>query len=69
MQWDTSIHDWLEGGGETIHLVGMIDDATSRILGRFVRHDSTEENLHVLCAYLERYGRPLEFYTDKSGDV
>lgn len=67
VQWDTSVHDWLEGRGETIHFVAMIDDATSRLFARFVRHDSTEENLRVLWVYLERFGRPLEFYTDKAG--
>lgn len=66
VQWDTSVHDWLEGRGEAIHLIAMIDDATSRMFARFVRHDTTEENMHVLWAYLERYGRPLEFYTDKA---
>lgn len=67
VQWDTSVHDWLEGRGETIYLVAMIDDATSRMFARFVRHDTAEENMRVLWAYLERYGRPLEFYTDKAG--
>jgi hypothetical protein len=66
VQWDTSEHDWLEGRGEKIYLVTMIDDATSRVFARFVRHDSTEENMNVLRQYLERFGRPLEFYTDKA---
>ena len=30
VQWDTSEHDWLEGRGEKIYLVVLIDDATSR---------------------------------------
>lgn len=66
VQWDTSEHDWLEGRGEKLYLIHMIDDATSELLGRFVRHDSTEENLRLLRAYLERNGRPLAFYTDKA---
>src|SRR6516162_8468091 len=37
VQWDTSDHDWLEGRGERIYLIGMIDDATSRAWGRFAR--------------------------------
>src|SRR5713226_4524501 len=44
VQWDTSDHDWLEGRGERIYLIAMIDDATSRALGRFARQDSTAEN-------------------------
>jgi transposase len=66
VQWDTSEHDWLEGRGPKLYLVAMIDDATSQAYARFARHDSTEENLRVLWGYLERRGRPVEFYTDKS---
>jgi transposase-like protein len=66
VQWDTSEHDWLEGRGEKIYLIKMIDDASSRLFARFVRHDSTEENMAVLQEYLQRFGRPLEFYTDKA---
>jgi biotin operon repressor len=67
VQWDTSVHDWLEGRGEQMSLISMIDDATSRLLARFVRHDSREENMRLLWAYVERFGRPLAFYTDKAG--
>jgi hypothetical protein len=66
VQWDTSEHDWLEGRGEKLYLIHMIDDATSELYARFVRRDSSEENLRVLWGYLERYGRPLSFYTDKA---
>jgi transposase len=66
VQWDTSEHDWLEGRGPQLYLVSMIDDATSIAYSRFVERDSTEANLGVLWGYLERWGRPLEFYTDKS---
>lgn len=67
VQWDTSDHDWLEGrGSERLYLIAMIDDATSRLWARFVRHDSTEENMNVLEAYLKRNGSPLAFYTDKA---
>jgi hypothetical protein len=66
VQWDTSVHDWLEGRGPRLYLVAMIDDATSLAYARFVEQDSTEENLGVLWGYLEGWGRPVEFYTDKS---
>jgi len=66
VQWDTCIHDWLEGRGERLYLIAMIDDATSRVHARFVRHDTAEENMRVLWQWLERYGRPLAFYTDKA---
>lgn len=66
VQWDTSVHDWLESRGECRYLIAMIDDATSRVYARFVEHDSTAENMGVLWGYLERFGRPLAFYTDKA---
>ena len=66
VQWDTSEHDWLGGRGESIYLISMIDDATSRLFARFMRHDSTEANMRVLWAYLERFGRPLAYYTDRA---
>src|SRR5215472_17134113 len=66
VQWDTSEHDWLEGRGEKLYLIAMIDDATSRLFARFVRSDSTEENMKLLWSYLEKFGRPLSFYTDKA---
>jgi hypothetical protein len=67
VQWDTSTHDWLEGRGEEIYLISMIDDATSRLSARFVRHDTSEENRLLLRSYLKQYGRPVAFYTDKAG--
>ena len=66
VQWDTSEHDWLEGRGEKLYLIAMIDDATSRLWARFVRHDSTEENMKLLWSYVEKFGRPLSVYTDKA---
>lgn len=66
IQWDTSEHDWLEGRGPKLYLIALIDDATSRVVARFVERDSTEENLHLLRTYLETHGRPLAFYTDKA---
>lgn len=66
LQWDTSEHDWLEGRGPRLYLISMIDDATDRVLARFVLSDSTEENMRLLWTYLEQHGRPVNFYTDKA---
>lgn len=66
VQWDTSDHDWLEGRGEPVyHLVRMIDDATSRSWGRFVQRDGTRENMGVLWEYVKRFGRAVDYYTDR----
>ena len=45
MQWNTSEHDWLEGRGEELYRIAMIDEATSRRFARFVRSDSTEPEI------------------------
>jgi hypothetical protein len=66
VQWDTSDHDWLEGRGEEILLINMIDDATSRWFARFVVSDSTVENMNLLERYVQKHGRPLAYYTDKA---
>src|SRR5215471_3230975 len=67
VQWDTSEHDWLEGRGEKMYLIAMIDDATSELTARFVRHDSSEENLRQLRFYVERHGRPVAVYARPAG--
>ena len=64
---DSSPYAWLEDRGRACHLVAMIDDATSRIWGRFVEHDTTEENMRTLRGWLARWGRPVALYTDKNG--
>jgi winged helix-turn helix protein len=66
IQWDTSEHAWLEDRGPKLYLISMIDDATSHVHARFVMHDSTEENMRLLWSYVESYGRPVSFYTDKA---
>lgn len=63
---DSSPFCWLEQRGPAGHLVAMIDDASSRVWGRLVEHDSTEENLRTLQGWLECHGRPLALYTDKN---
>jgi hypothetical protein len=68
VQWDTSVHAWLEQRGpEKMYLIGLIDDATSTLFARFVGADSSEHHRRVLREYLERYGRPQAVYTDKAG--
>jgi hypothetical protein len=48
-----------------LYVISMIDDATSRPHARFVLHDSTAESMRLRWSYLERYARPVSFYTDK----
>ena len=67
VQWDTSTHDWLEGRGEELYLIAMVDDASSRGLARFVEGDSTLANMDMLEMWLRKHGRMLACYTDKAG--
>lgn len=67
VQWDSSIHAWLEERGpEKMNLIALIDDATSTLFARFVPADSTAQHMRVLWAYMDLYGRPLAVYTDKA---
>jgi Helix-turn-helix domain len=65
IQMDASIHDWLEGRGETIVLITMIDDATSRVLARFYPAGTVETHMDLLGRWVRKYGRPLALYTDR----
>ena len=68
VQWDTSIHAWLEQRGpEKMYLISAIDDATSTLFSCFVVADSTVEHMWVLRMYVELHGRPQAVYTDKAG--
>lgn len=64
VQMDTSDHDWLEGRGPRMSLVTIIDDATGWKLARFVPSDTSGANMEVIKLWIERYGRPVELYTD-----
>jgi hypothetical protein len=55
---DTSIHDWLEGRGETMVLVAMIDDATGRIEAGFYPGETVEAHFDLLGRWLKKHGRP-----------
>jgi len=65
VQMDASEHDWLEGRGEEVVLISMIDDATNQVLARFYPAATTETHLDLLGRWLRRYGRPLALYTDR----
>jgi len=65
VQMDASIHDWLEGRGETLVLISMIDDATSRVMARFYRAGTVETHMDLVGRWLRQHGRPLALYTDR----
>jgi helix-turn-helix protein len=65
VQMDASEHDWLEGRGEQVVLISMIDDATNAVLARFYPAGTTEAHMDLLGRWLRRHGRPLALYTDR----
>jgi transposase len=67
--WDGSRHDWLEGRGPMLCLVGAIDDATSEFLpgAHFVDQECTAAYLRVLEAIVREKGVPWSSYGDRHG--
>jgi hypothetical protein len=66
VQIDTSEHDWFEGRGESCVLLGMIDDATSRVYLQFFESDTSLANMTVIRDWIRLQGRPLGIYGDKA---
>lgn len=68
VQLDASPHDWLEGRGPRLTVLGMQDDATGKILAaQFFLAETTEGYFHLLLSLLRRFGIPVAFYGDRSG--
>ena len=65
VQMDGSHHDWLEGRGPKLVLMGYIDDATSTVEARFYDHEGTVPALDSFRSWVERYGIPCSVYLDK----
>ena len=69
--WDGSRHDWLEGRGPMLCLMGAIDDATSEFLpgAHFVEQECAEGYLRVLLAIAREKGLPWSAYMDRHGSL
>ena len=67
VQADASTHDWMEGRGPVLTLVGMIDDATSRVVLRFHESETTDAYMDVLGRWIRKHGRPVSWYSDRHG--
>lgn len=67
--WDGSRHDWLEGRGPWLCLVGAIDDATGALLpgAHFVAQECGAAYLHVLGTIVGAHGIPWSIYMDQHG--
>jgi hypothetical protein len=62
---DGSHHDWLEGRGPWLVLMGYIDDATSDFYGRFYDYEGTKPAMDSFRRYIRKYGIPNSLYADK----
>jgi transposase len=64
---DASRHDWLEGRGPTLTLLGFQDDATGQILAAHfqLEAENTLGYLRALHAMITTHGVPLSLYRDR----
>lgn len=68
VQIDGSDHDWFEGRSPRCTLLVFVDDATGKLVELwFVPHESFFGYCEATRHYLERYGKPGTFYSDKHG--
>ena len=69
--WDGSDHDWLEGRGPRLCLMGAIDDATGEVLPgvHFTEQESTVGYLRVLREILREKGIPHTVYGDRHSSL
>lgn len=65
LQFDGSFHDWFEGRRPPCCLLVAIDDASGRVFMRFAESESLHAVLLTLWAYVEHYGIPRQFYSDR----
>ncbi len=66
LQTDGSRHDWLEGRGPRLTLVGAIDDATGRMTAATFRdQEDAAGYLIVLRETVRRHGVPVAIYRDR----
>jgi hypothetical protein len=68
VQIDGCEHWWFEDRGPQSTLLVFVDDATSRLMHlQFVESESTFAYFRAARAYLEAWGKPIAFYSDKHG--
>ena len=65
LQMDGSHHDWLEGRGPGLVLMGCIDDATGNVFARFYDYEGTIPAMDGFKRYARRCGLPQSVYLDR----
>ena len=64
-QVDGSHHDWLEGRGPWLVLMGYIDDATGDVFAWFYDYEGTMPAMDSVYRYSMKYGLPHSVYLDR----
>jgi Helix-turn-helix domain len=64
IQFDGSYHKWFEDRGPESCLLVAVDDASGRVILRFVDTESIQEVLSFWRRYVETIGIPKQVYTD-----
>ncbi len=68
LQIDGSRHDWLEGRGPYLTLVGGIDDATGDVPGCLFREQEDAQGYFLLLqGIIRKHGLPMSLYSDRHG--
>lgn len=66
--FDASDHDWLEGRGPSLVLLGAIDDATGEVISvRFEDREDVHGYFDLFEDVLAKKGVPASLYTDRHG--
>ena len=68
---DASRHDWLEGRGPHLTLLGAVDDATSRVtVGQFqLEAEDSAGYMRLFRQQVTTHGIPLSIYRDQHGTM
>ena len=66
LQFDASIHAWLEGRGAKLALAAAIDDATNEVVGAVFREQEDAAGYFLLLRSISQsHGLPLAAYADR----
>src|SRR5215471_2843071 len=66
LEVDGSPHDWLEGRGPRLCLIGAIDDATGKVVGAFFEEaESSWAYFKLFSEIFKQHGLPQSVYSDR----
>jgi hypothetical protein len=66
LQVDGSAHDWLQGRGPRLCLIGAIDDGTGKVVGAFFQQaESSWGYFTLFSSIFHQHGVPQSIYSDR----